>query len=50
LVLDITSLDWRQMMNSWSESDIIYLRSICDEKINQIRSTARWRILISKEE
>jgi hypothetical protein len=48
--MDITSLDWRQMMNSWAESDIIYLRSICDEKINQIRAVSRRRKLICKEE
>lgn len=32
-----TDVDWREVLNSWDEADIEYLRSICDEKLEQIR-------------
>jgi hypothetical protein len=34
----ITDIDFRSMMNEWPREDIMYLRSICDEKLNAISS------------
>ena len=43
----IYDVDWRAIMNDWPEEDIRYLRSICDEKIN---NRPKRKTLISKEE
>ena len=43
----ITDVDWRQIMNSWSEADILYLRSICDEKLANM---PKRKALIRKED
>lgn len=32
----ITDVDFRAIVNDWDRADIIYLRSICDEKLAQI--------------
>jgi len=47
--MQITYLDWRQIMNDWSRADILYLRSICDEKIAQLDQSPKRKILIRKE-
>jgi hypothetical protein len=42
-----SDLDWRSIMNGWSRADISYLRSICDEKIQQMdRQPIKRKILI----
>jgi hypothetical protein len=40
-------LDWRAIMNDFTEADLLYLRSIIDEKL---RSGPKRRILIRKED
>lgn len=34
--MQMSDVDWRAVMNSWSRADVAYLRSIYDEKINQM--------------
>ncbi|MDH7597524.1 MAG: hypothetical protein QHG98_07305 [Methanothrix sp.] len=31
-----TDIDWREVLNDWSEEDIEYLMEICREKLEQI--------------
>ncbi|HOK59233.1 MAG TPA: hypothetical protein PK659_10585 [Methanothrix sp.] len=33
-----TDLDWREILNDWSEDEIEYLMAICGEKLEQIRT------------
>jgi hypothetical protein len=42
----VSDIDWRELLNSWTEADILYLKSICDEKLGQIH---RRKILIKSE-
>ena len=32
----VTDVDWRAMIKSWPREDVIYVRSICDEVLNQM--------------
>jgi hypothetical protein len=48
--MQMSDLDWRAIMSSWPEADIRYLRSICDEKLNQIAvGTVRRKTIIRGE-
>jgi len=40
-------MDWREIMNDFSDADLIYLKSIIDEKL---RSGPKRKILIRKED
>jgi hypothetical protein len=31
--IKITDIDFRTIMNDWSREDIMYLRSLCEEKL-----------------
>lgn len=43
----ITDVDFRAIMHDWDRADIIYLRSICDEKLAQMdRGTLKRRAVI----
>ncbi|WP_348528336.1 hypothetical protein [Methanothrix sp.] len=41
-----TDIDWRAVLNDFSEADLIYLRSMIDEKISQ---STRRKVLICGE-
>jgi hypothetical protein len=40
-------MDWREVLNSWEVGDLLYLRSIIDEKLGH---RAKRKALIRKEE
>ena len=42
-----SDLDWRAILNDFSDADLIYLRSIIDEKL---MARPKRKILIRKEE
>jgi hypothetical protein len=42
-----TDLDWRVILNGFSETDILYLKSICEEKLAHM---PRRKILIKSED
>jgi hypothetical protein len=45
-----TDIDWRAIMNSWTEAEIRCMRGICDEKLNQIAvGTVRRKAIIRGE-
>ena len=45
--MQIFDIDWRQMFQTWEEADLIYLRSIIDEKLN---TRPRRKIIIRKND
>ena len=45
--MQFTDLDWRAIMNDFSDADLIYLKSIIDEKLGH---RAKRKALIRKEE
>ena len=45
--MQFTDLDWRAIMNDFSDADLIYLKSIIDEKLGR---RAKRKALIRKEE
>jgi len=48
--MNITDIDWRNTLNTWSRADILYLRSICDEKLVQMDAeTVRRRAIVRGE-
>ena len=46
-MMRFTDLDWRAIMNDFSDADLIYLKSIIDEKLGH---RAKRKALIRKEE
>lgn len=44
--MQFTDLDWRAIMNDFSDADLIYLKSIIDEKLGH---RAKRKALIRKE-
>jgi hypothetical protein len=45
--MQITDVDWRQIFNSWEVADLLYLRSIIDEKL---ATRPRRKIIIRKDD
>jgi hypothetical protein len=45
--MKFTDLDWRAIMNDFTEADLLYLRSIIDEKL---RCRPKRKILIRRED
>ena len=45
--MQVHDMDWREIMNDFSDADLIYLKSIIDEKL---RSGPKRKILIRKED
>ena len=45
--MKFTDPDWRAIMNDFTEADLLYLRSIIDEKL---RSGPKLKLLIRKED
>jgi len=43
----VYDVDWREIFNSWELADLLYLRSIIDEKIRQI---PKRRTIIRKQD
>ena len=47
MAIRITDIDFRIVMNDWDRADIMYLRSIYDEKLEQLdQGPARRRTVI----
>jgi hypothetical protein len=44
--MQIHDIDWRSVLNSWEVADLLYLRSIIDEKIAM---SQKRRIIIRKQ-
>ena len=42
----LTDLDWREVLNEWEVGDLMYLRSIIDEKL---ATSTRRKVLICGE-
>jgi hypothetical protein len=45
--LKLYDIDWRAVLNEWDDSDLLYLRSIIDEKLQH---GFRRKTLICKKE
>jgi hypothetical protein len=45
--MQIHDIDWRTVLNAWDIADLLYLRSIIDEKI---ATGQKRRIIIRKQE
>jgi hypothetical protein len=43
-----SDIDWREVMNTWDESDLLYVRGIIEEKLAQIARLPKRKILITK--
>lgn len=44
-------IDWQEVLNYWSRADIMYLKSICDEKLAQMDpNITKRRAIIRREE
>ena len=36
--MQVHDIDWRSVLNSWDSGDLLYLRSIIDEKLGEKQS------------